>query len=42
MPLTKKGRRILLAMRRQYGPARGTHIFYALTRLRRIRNVEGR
>jgi hypothetical protein len=28
-PLTPKGRKILAAMKREYGPKRGTQIFYA-------------
>jgi hypothetical protein len=29
MPLTKKGRKIMTAMRRRYGAKRGRSIFYA-------------
>ena len=29
MPLTRKGRKILRAMKREYGPERGERVFYA-------------
>lgn len=29
MPLTKKGRKIMAAMKKQYGPDRGESVFYA-------------
>jgi hypothetical protein len=29
MPLTKKGKKILRAMRKRYGPERGKRVFYA-------------
>jgi len=29
MPLTSKGRKILTSMRKQYGKAKGTEVFYA-------------
>jgi hypothetical protein len=29
MPLTKKGRKILRAMKREYGPEKGERVFYA-------------
>lgn len=29
MPLTKKGRKIMAAMKEQYGPEKGKQVFYA-------------
>jgi hypothetical protein len=40
MPLTKKGSKIMRAMRKQYGSKRGTSIFYASRNSGRIRGVE--
>lgn len=42
MPRTKKGTRILRAMRKQYGKARGTRIFHASRNAGTIRGVERR
>lgn len=39
MPLTRKGRRILGAMRRTYGRRKGTRVFYASANKGRIRGV---
>ena len=40
MPLTKKGERILQAMRSRYGDKRGTEIFYASANAKTITGVE--
>lgn len=39
MPLTKKGTKILRAMRKQYGKKRGTQVFYASENARTIKGV---
>lgn len=40
MPLTKKGNKILRAMRKQYGSKRGTSVFYASANKGTIKGVE--
>lgn len=40
MPLTKKGRTILNAMRKEYGTKRGTSVFYASQNAGKIHGVE--
>lgn len=40
MPLTAKGKRILRAMRRQYGPRKGEQVFYASKNAGKIKGVE--
>jgi len=42
MPLTKKGRKIMRAMRRTYGAKKGRRVFYASANKGRIRGVHGR
>jgi hypothetical protein len=42
MPLTKKGKKIMRAMKEQYGPDRGEAIFYASKNKGKIKGVEGR
>ena len=42
MPLTKKGNKILVAMRKEYGKKRGTSVFYASQNAGRIKGVEAR
>jgi hypothetical protein len=39
MPVTKKGQKILRAMRKQYGSRKGTSVFYASANKGRIRGV---
>ena len=39
MPQTKKGRKILAAMRKEYGPKKGTSVFYASANSGRIKGV---
>jgi hypothetical protein len=39
MPRTKKGTKILRAMRKQYGKERGTRIFYASANAKKITGV---
>lgn len=40
MPLTKKGRKILTAMRKTYGKRKGTSVFYASRNKGRISGVD--
>lgn len=42
MPLTKKGRSIMAAMKAEYGEKRGEHIFYASENKGRIKGVHKR
>lgn len=42
MPLTKKGKKILGAMRREYGPKKGKSVFYASINKGSIRGAERR
>lgn len=42
MPLSRKGRKIMRAMQREYGAARGERVFYASRNAGRIKGVEGR
>jgi hypothetical protein len=39
MPLTKKGKKILRAMRKEYGKKRGASVFYASANKGRISGV---
>ena len=39
MPLTKKGTKILAAMREQYGKIRGKSVFYASAKKKTIKGV---
>lgn len=40
MPLTKKGSKILRAMRKLYGKVKGTRVFYASRNKGRIKGVD--
>jgi hypothetical protein len=40
MPLTKKGKKIMAAMKSEYGPEKGERVFYASKNKGRIRGVE--
>lgn len=42
MPLTKKGRKILKAMSKQYGGKKGKSVFYASINKGRVKGAEGR
>jgi len=42
MPLTKKGRKILSAMKKEYGIKRGKSVFYASANKGRIKGVHGK
>lgn len=42
MPLTKKGKKILRAMRKGYGKKKGTSVFYATANKGKIKGVHGR
>lgn len=39
MPLTKKGKKILTAMQKQYGKIRGKSVFYASAKKKTIKGV---
>lgn len=39
MPQTKKGRKILAAMKKEYGPKKGTSVFYASSNKGTIKGV---
>jgi len=39
MPLTKKGRKVMRAMRRQYGSSKGKRVFYASANKGTIKGV---
>jgi hypothetical protein len=40
MPLTKKGRKIMSAMQKEYGKERGQRVFYASANAGKLKNVE--
>lgn len=40
MPLTKKGQKIKRAMKKNYGPKKGTQVFYASANKGTIKGVE--
>lgn len=40
MPLTKKGSKIMSAMKKQYGKKRGEQVFYASKNKKKIKGVE--
>jgi hypothetical protein len=42
MPLTKKGKKIMGAMKKEYGPARGERVFYASANKGRIKGADPR
>lgn len=42
MPLTQKGKKILSAMRRQYGFKKGAEVFYASINKGKIKGAEGK
>jgi len=42
MPLTKKGRKIMNAMKDEYGPKKGERVFYASRNKGRISGVDKR
>jgi broad specificity phosphatase PhoE len=42
MPLTKKGRKIMRAMRKTYGKKKGTRVFYASRNAKVIKGVDRR
>ena len=41
MPLTKKGEKVLAAMRKEYGPKKGEQVFYSSANAGRIHGVHG-
>lgn len=42
MPLTKKGKKIMAAMKSEYGPKKGEKVFYASKNKGTITGVEGK
>ena len=42
MPLTKKGSKVMRAMKKTYGPEKGERVFYASKNAGKITGVEGR
>ena len=40
MPLTKKGKKIMSAMKKEYGPKKGESVFYASKNKKKIKGVE--
>lgn len=40
MPLTKKGKKIMGAMKKEYGPEKGKRVFYASANKKTIKGVE--
>ena len=40
MPLTQKGKAIMTAMKKEYGPEKGEHVFYASRNKGSIKGVE--
>lgn len=42
MPLTKKGKKIMAAMKDEYGDKKGEEVFYASANKGRIKGVEGK
>jgi len=40
MPLTKKGNKIMSAMKKEYGPKKGETVFYASRNAGKIKGVE--
>jgi len=40
MPLTKKGTKIMKALRKSYGAKKGTSVFYAMKNKNKIKRVE--
>jgi len=42
MPLTKKGKKIMTSMKKEYGPKKGKSVFYASRNKGTIKGVEKR
>jgi len=40
MPLTKKGKKIMKALKKTYGAKKGTSVFYALKNKKKIKGAE--
>jgi hypothetical protein len=41
MPLTTKGKKIMSAMQKEYGPKKGKQVFYATANKGKIKGVHG-
>lgn len=39
MPLTKKGKKIMTAMKKEYGAKKGKNVFYASANAKKIKGV---
>ena len=42
MPLTKKGKKIMANMKKEYGPKKAKNVFYASRNAGKISGVEGK
>jgi len=42
MPLTTKGKKVMSAMKKEYGPKKGKQVFYASANAGRIKGVHGK
>jgi len=40
MPLTKKGNKVMAAMKKEYGPKKGERVFYASSNKGTVKGVE--
>lgn len=40
MPLTKKGKKMMSAMKKEYGAKKGTSVFYATIRKRKMKGMK--
>lgn len=42
MPLTAKGKKVMAAMKKQYGDKKATQVFYAMINEGKLKGVEGK
>lgn len=42
MPLTEKGKKVMSAMKKEYGAKKGEQVFYASVNAGKLKGVEGR
>jgi len=40
MPLTKKGKKVIKALKKTYGAKKGTSVFYAMKNKKKLKGVE--